>query len=126
MDEKDFSRVADRAIQALVSLLNTYHVSWAFQARQKYKSKREKLRAVQVGLVAVTQPLPREEGMAEDHGAPEAEQFPRAWTRGRKEIESRQRASVRVPDRVKSFRQINSREDRPRARLDLLNPSEVD
>ena len=31
--------------------------------------------------------------MAEDHGAPEAEQLPRVWTRGRREIESRQRVS---------------------------------
>ena len=31
--------------------------------------------------------------MAEDHGAPEAEQLSRVWTRGRKEIESRQRVS---------------------------------
>ena len=31
--------------------------------------------------------------MAEDHGAPEAEQLPRVWTRGRGEIESRQRVS---------------------------------
>ena len=29
--------------------------------------------------------------MAEDHGAPEAGQLPRVWTRGRREIESRQR-----------------------------------
>ena len=26
--------------------------------------------------------------MAEDHGVPEAEEFPRAWTRGRTETES--------------------------------------
>ena len=31
--------------------------------------------------------------MAEDHGAPEARQLPRAWTIGRKETESRQRVS---------------------------------
>ena len=31
--------------------------------------------------------------MAEDHRAPEAGQLPKAWTRGRKEIESRQRVS---------------------------------
>ena len=31
--------------------------------------------------------------MAEDHGAPEAEQLPRVWTRGRKDTESRQRVS---------------------------------
>ena len=29
--------------------------------------------------------------MAEDHGAPEAKQLPRVWTRGRKETEGRQR-----------------------------------
>ena len=31
--------------------------------------------------------------MAEDHGAPEAEQLRRVWTRGRKEKEGRQRVS---------------------------------
>ena len=40
-------------------------------------------------LLLVTRPLPRDGGMAEDHGAPEAEQLPRVWTRGRKETESR-------------------------------------
>ena len=44
-------------------------------------------------VVVVTTPLPRNEGMAEDHGAPEAGQFPKAWTRGRKETDSRQRVS---------------------------------
>ena len=44
-------------------------------------------------VVVVTLPLPRDEGMAADHGAPEAWQFPKAWTRGRKETESRQRVS---------------------------------
>ena len=31
--------------------------------------------------------------MAEDHGAPEAGQLPRVWTRGRREIDGRQRLS---------------------------------
>ena len=44
-------------------------------------------------LLVFTRPLPRDGGMAEDHGAPEAEQLPRVWTRGCKEIESRQRVS---------------------------------
>ena len=44
-------------------------------------------------LLLVTRPLPRDGGMAEDHGAPEAGQLPRVWTRGRKETESRQRVS---------------------------------
>ena len=36
--------------------------------------------------------LARDEGMAEHHKLPEAGQLSRAWTRGRREIESRQRA----------------------------------
>ena len=46
-----------------------------------------------VVAVVVTRPLPRDGCMAEDHGATEAGQISRVWTRGRKEIESRQRAS---------------------------------
>ena len=44
-------------------------------------------------LLLITRPLPRDGGMTEDHGAPEAGQLPRIWTRGRKETESRQRVS---------------------------------
>ena len=44
-------------------------------------------------LLLITLPLPRDGGMAEDHGIPVAGQLPRVWTRGRKEIESRQRVS---------------------------------
>ena len=44
-------------------------------------------------VVIITRPLPRNEGMAEDSGAPEAGQLPRAWTRGRRELQSRRRAS---------------------------------
>ena len=44
-------------------------------------------------LLLVTRPLPRDEGMVEDHEAPEAGQLSRVWTRGRKETESRQRVS---------------------------------
>ena len=44
-------------------------------------------------LLLFTRPLPGDGGMAEDHGAPEAGQLPRVWTRGRKETESRQRVS---------------------------------
>ena len=40
-----------------------------------------------------TRPLPRDGGMAEDHGAPEAGKLPRVWTRGHRETESRQRVS---------------------------------
>ena len=46
-----------------------------------------------VVVVVVTEPVPRDRGVAEDHGAPEAGRFPRAWTGGRKETESRQRVS---------------------------------
>ena len=34
-------------------------------------------------LLLFTRPLPRDGGMAEDHGPPEAGQLPRVWTRGR-------------------------------------------
>ena len=43
--------------------------------------------------VVVTRPLPRDGGLAEDHGALEAGQLPKAWTRRHKETESGQRAS---------------------------------
>ena len=44
--------------------------------------------------VVVDYPTPSEGwGMAEDHGAPEAGQPPRAWTRGRRKTKSRQKAS---------------------------------
>ena len=46
-----------------------------------------------VVVVVVTRPLSRDGGMAEDHGVPEAGLLPRAWTKGRRETESRQRAS---------------------------------
>ena len=44
-------------------------------------------------LLLFTRPLPRDGGMAGDHGAPEAGQIPKVWTRGRKKTESRQRVS---------------------------------
>ena len=44
-------------------------------------------------VVVVTQSLPRDGGMAKDHGASEAGQLLRVWTRGRKETVSRQRVS---------------------------------
>ena len=44
-------------------------------------------------VVVVDYPTPRDGGMMEDHGAPEAGKLPRVWTRGRKETESRQRVS---------------------------------
>ena len=44
-------------------------------------------------LLLITRPLPRDEGMAEDYGAPEAGKLPRVWIKGRRETESRQRVS---------------------------------
>ena len=44
-------------------------------------------------LLLVARPLLRDGGMAEDHGAPEAGQLPRVWTRDCRETESRQRVS---------------------------------
>ena len=52
----------------------------------KYKSPGTDV--VVVVVVVVTRPLPRDGGMAEDHGAPEAGQLPKAWTRGRNKTES--------------------------------------
>ena len=48
---------------------------------------------VVVVVIVVTRLLPRDGGMAEDHGSPEAGQLPRAWTKDRKQAESRQKAS---------------------------------
>ena len=51
-------------------------------------------RFILVVVVVVVYPTPSGDGgMAEDHGAPEAGQLPRVWTRGHKETESRQRVS---------------------------------
>ena len=44
-------------------------------------------------LLLITRPLPRDGGMAEDHGASESGKLPIAWTRGPTETESRQRLS---------------------------------
>ena len=44
-------------------------------------------------LLLFTRPLPRDGGMAENHGVPEAGQLPKVWIKGRKETESRQRVS---------------------------------
>ena len=44
-------------------------------------------------LLMITRPLRKDGGIAEDHGALEARKLPRAWTIGRRETESRQRAS---------------------------------
>ena len=44
-------------------------------------------------LLLFTRPLPRDGGMAEDHGAPEAGKLSMVWTRGHRGTESRQRVS---------------------------------
>ena len=44
-------------------------------------------------LLLFIRPLPRDGGMVEDHGAPEARQLPRVWTSGRTETESHRRVS---------------------------------
>ena len=63
--------------------------------QEKYRDKKKKLHRcfVHMLLLLFTRPLPRDGGMAEDHGAPEVEQLPRVWTRGHKETQSRQRVS---------------------------------
>ena len=44
-------------------------------------------------LLLFAQLLPKDGGMAEVHGAPEARKLPKVWTRGRTETESCQRVS---------------------------------
>ena len=75
-----------------------------------YSMKRQNFRLItihimqgkgQMGLLLIlfsfdvvdTRPLPRDAGMAEDHGALETGKLSMAWTRGHRETESRQRAS---------------------------------
>ena len=57
-------------------------------------------------VVVAIRPLPRDGGMAEDHGAPEAGQISRAWTRGRRETREspkseRRKESVAGPCRMR-------------------------
>ena len=52
--------------------------------------------ALALSVVVVTQPLPRDGGMAEDCGAPEARKLPRAWTRGRREPPKNERRKESV------------------------------
>ena len=51
----------------------------------RHKNTKNRMRKV-VGVA--TRPLTRVGGMAEDHGASEARQLPRAWTRGSRDRES--------------------------------------
>ena len=51
------------------------------------------LKMILLLLLLATRTLPRDGGMAEDHGAPDAGQLPRAWTIGCRETESRHRVS---------------------------------
>ena len=44
-------------------------------------------------LLLVARPLPRDGGMAKNHGAPEAGQLSRVWTKGLRETDSRQKVS---------------------------------
>ena len=41
--------------------------------------------------VVVTRPLLKDEGMADDHGAPEVGQLSRAWTRSHRETKAERR-----------------------------------
>ena len=81
-------------------------------------------------LLLVTRPLPRDGGTAEDHGAPEAGQLPRVWTRGRRETESRQRVSgttSRSWTVQNEMRNVLGRVSTGAARriLDSANPREI-
>ena len=65
----------------------------------KYRDRNHNLQVLcqeskeKLELLLVTRPLPRDGGMAEDHGAPEAGQLSKVWTRGCSGTESRQRVS---------------------------------
>ena len=63
--------------------------------------------------------------MAEDHGAPKPGQLPRVWTRGRREIESRQR--VRSWTVQNEMRDVLGRVSTGTAGriLDSANPREI-
>ena len=69
-----------------------------FPLNESFGSRRSKLSAsfplfsilLPSVVVVVTRALPRDGDTVEDHGAPEAWQLSRAWTRGRRETESRQ------------------------------------
>ena len=67
--------------------------------------------------------------MAEDHGAPEAGQLPRVWTRGRKETESLHSERCRVCSWTvqNEMRDVLGRVSTGAARriLDSANPSEI-
>ena len=81
-------RVAKVCMKVLLPFSTTYLCESRFSTLLHMKTKaRNRL------LLFFTRSLSRDQGMAEDHGAPEAEQLSRVWTRGRKEIESRQRVS---------------------------------
>ena len=45
-----------------------------------------------VAVIVVYPTLPRDGGMAEDHGAPEAGELPRAWTRESLKSERRKKS----------------------------------
>ena len=64
----------------------------------KYVMWRSAIINVHLLLLLITRPLPKVGDMAEDHGAPEAGQLPRVWTKGLRETESRQRVSgAKIP-----------------------------
>ena len=78
---------------------NTEYLLWRPQIGKKPRNKKEagaKWRSASPSLVVAARPLPRNGVVANDHGAPEAGQLPKAGdykAKDRKEIQSRQRAS---------------------------------
>ena len=97
-----YLELAKRALEALIPFPTTYLCEAAMSAQVNIKTMyRDRLRVANdmrivlsnMLLLLFTRPLLRDGGMAEDHGASEAGQLPRVWTRGRKETESRQRVS---------------------------------
>ena len=65
---------------------NLEYVETEFQIDNNLNYTRQRGHLLIVFLfVVATRPLLRDEVMVEDHGAPEARQLPRTWTRGRRE-----------------------------------------
>ena len=74
-------------------LLNKYRYSANNLVLQKVFCKIKEKTVIAFLLLLFTRPLPRDGGMAEDHGVPDAGKLPRVWARGRRETDNRQRVN---------------------------------
>ena len=72
--------------------------------------------------VEVPRPLPRDGGMAEEHGTQKARQLPRAWNRGRRQTKQSLKSELR---RVRSWTLQNERCPRTDGRGRCLKDSRL-